>query len=119
MKKWAGWLTLIMIVAVTVELTSFAIYKIILVPRAAFLVYTPPPLPDQASYEQYLARREPLVRADQTAVPRKRSRICRICSGPVRQQPPMIAAPALRHSRLWVPNSVGIDSPCQRLATAS
>lgn len=61
MKKWAGWLTLIMIVAVTVELTSFAIYKIILVPRAAFLVYTPPPLPDQASYEQYLARRDPIV----------------------------------------------------------
>lgn len=61
MKKWVGWLILIMIVAAMGELTSLAIYKIILVPRAAFLVYTPPPLPDQATYERYLARRDPLL----------------------------------------------------------
>jgi hypothetical protein len=49
MKKWAGWLTLILMMATMAGLTSFAIYKIILVPRAAFPVYTPPSLPDQAS----------------------------------------------------------------------
>jgi hypothetical protein len=47
------------------------------------------------------------------------SLICRICPGRVRQQPPINVAPALRHSRLYVPNSAGADWPNQRLFRAS
>ena len=61
MKKWIGWLIIFVMMAATMELTAFAVYKLILLPRAPFLVYTPPSLPDQASYERYLAQRDPIL----------------------------------------------------------
>src|ERR1700691_1838285 len=50
---------------------------------------------------------------------RQRSATARTCSGPVRQQPPIHCAPALRQVRASSPNSCICPLPCQQRCTAS
>jgi hypothetical protein len=56
-----GWFLVALIVVVAVEGFAYAAYRIVVLPRAGFLVYTPPESIDSAMYTDYLDRRDALL----------------------------------------------------------
>ena len=52
-KKIVGWCLILLIIFTTIELASYGIYRIVILPRAPFLAYQPPDFVDQEAYEVY------------------------------------------------------------------
>lgn len=60
-QKLIGWGLILIIVFTTIELTSYGIYRIVILPRATSLVYQPPEFIDRIAYNNYLNIRDDLL----------------------------------------------------------
>ena len=61
MKRVIGWGIIILILLIFLEICSFAFYRLVILPRASFLIYQPPETIEAEAYAHYLERRDDVL----------------------------------------------------------